>query len=289
MNYETIGKNIDEIRKARGITIDELSQRVGVSKTSVYRNIADGKLSLGRLANYAEVLGCTIGDLTSDAVDREKFWIGTELKDRWPYNLVNAVLGNPDDPDTIYSVYIPGFIASLDELTAREKGVLEMRFGSCMTLDETGKVFGVTKERIRQVEARAIRKLRNPCRWRRWKLDTVNRYIEAEMAASAAELQNITLMREKHELEERLNIENKEYVDAHKLEIKHIPIEDMELSVRTYNCLRRANINYVSDLDGKSTNYLRKIRNLGWKSMKEVIAKAREFGVEIFEEESYVG
>ena len=56
----------------------------------------------------------------------------------------------------------------LDNLTPREEKVLRMRFGIGMntdhTLEEVGKQFGVTRERIRQIEAKALRKLRHPSR-----------------------------------------------------------------------------------------------------------------------------
>ena len=56
----------------------------------------------------------------------------------------------------------------LDTLTDREENVLKLRFGledgQTRTLEEVGKVFGVTRERIRQIEAKALRKLRHPSR-----------------------------------------------------------------------------------------------------------------------------
>jgi RNA polymerase primary sigma factor len=60
---------------------------------------------------------------------------------------------------------------ALGELTPREQRILRMRFGigeeSDHTLEEVGKVFGVTRERIRQIEAKALEKLRDPTRSRK--------------------------------------------------------------------------------------------------------------------------
>ena len=60
---------------------------------------------------------------------------------------------------------------ALAELTPREQRILRMRFGigdaGEHTLEEVGKVFGVTRERIRQIEAKALEKLRDPARARK--------------------------------------------------------------------------------------------------------------------------
>ena len=56
----------------------------------------------------------------------------------------------------------------LEQLTDREENVLRLRFGlddgKMRTLEDVGKVFNVTRERIRQIEAKALRKLRHPSR-----------------------------------------------------------------------------------------------------------------------------
>jgi len=62
----------------------------------------------------------------------------------------------------------------LSTLTPREEGIIKMRFGlldgSEHTLEEVGRVFAVTRERIRQIEAKALRKLRHPARSRRFRI-----------------------------------------------------------------------------------------------------------------------
>ncbi|MBE6153795.1 MAG: DNA-directed RNA polymerase subunit alpha, partial [Firmicutes bacterium] len=57
------------------------------------------------------------------------------------------------------------------------------------------------------------------------------------------------------------------------------PIEDLDLSVRAYNCLKRASLLTVQDITNKSENEMMKIRNLGKKSLKEVIDKIKDMGL----------
>ena len=62
-------------------------------------------------------------------------------------------------------------------------------------------------------------------------------------------------------------------------------IEDMDLSVRSYNCLKRANIHTVEDLIKKTEDDMLKVRNLGKKSLDEVIAKIESMGLKLKEKE----
>jgi DNA-directed RNA polymerase subunit alpha len=58
-------------------------------------------------------------------------------------------------------------------------------------------------------------------------------------------------------------------------------IDEMELSVRSYNCLKRAGINTVAELINKTPDEMMKVRNLGRKSLEEVLAKLDELGLEL--------
>ena len=62
-------------------------------------------------------------------------------------------------------------------------------------------------------------------------------------------------------------------------------IEELDLSVRAYNCLKRANINTLGDLTEKSELEMMKIRNLGKKSLKEVLEKVKDMGLKFRDDE----
>ena len=69
------------------------------------------------------------------------------------------------------------------------------------------------------------------------------------------------------------------------VKILETSIDDLDFSVRAYNCLKRANILTLKDLVDKSENEMRKIRNLGKKSLKEVIDKVKSMGLSFREED----
>ena len=58
------------------------------------------------------------------------------------------------------------------------------------------------------------------------------------------------------------------------------PIEDLEFSVRSYNCLKRAGIHTVGDIVSKTEHDMMKVRNLGKKSLEEVINKVKSLGLQ---------
>jgi DNA-directed RNA polymerase subunit alpha len=64
-----------------------------------------------------------------------------------------------------------------------------------------------------------------------------------------------------------------------KEKVLELSIEEMDLSVRSYNCLKRAGINTVEDLIGKTEEDMMKVRNLGRKSLEEVLNKMNELGL----------
>ena len=73
--------------------------------------------------------------------------------------------------------------------------------------------------------------------------------------------------------------------ESKKEKVLEMSIEELELSVRSYNCLKRANISTVEDLISKSETEMMKVRNLGKKSFDEVTAKLHSLGLDFAQED----
>ena len=69
--------------------------------------------------------------------------------------------------------------------------------------------------------------------------------------------------------------------DNEKEKVMEMNIDELELSVRSYNCLKRAGINTVEELCNKTPEDMMKVRNLGRKSLEEVLAKLKELGLQL--------
>lgn len=69
--------------------------------------------------------------------------------------------------------------------------------------------------------------------------------------------------------------------DNEKEKVLEMNIDELELSVRSYNCLKRAGINTVEELCNRTSEDMMKVRNLGRKSLEEVLAKLKELGLQL--------
>ena len=199
-----------------------------------------------------------------------------EITDMYPLNLARAIF---DCEDAARNAYIPGISAAVATLSEREQGVLACRFQRKLTLEQTGKEYCVTRERIRQIEAKALRKLRHPIKANMMKAVPLTE-LQAHVSEHQRLLDEYAWLKKAFEAftqkkaEPGVIIPMAEY--ASRLEM---PIEHLDLSVRSYNCLRKAGKNTVGDVAEMTVNELSKVRNLGRKSMEEVMQKLRALGV----------
>lgn len=193
----------------------------------------------------------------------------------YPYNLLQDII--EDSGETVATwLFSPKLIKEVlvNNLSERENKVLELMYGYDYTLEECGKEFGVTRERIRQIQARAIRKLRNP------------KYLKEMRVVPFAEyIQNIgTLQEAKDQIEQltaKLNEIRGTELSTEEITIEDTPIEKLDLSARSYNGLKRARINTIGDIiKVMQGNKLKYVRNLGNHSIAEIKEKLNSLGVE---------
>jgi DNA-directed RNA polymerase alpha subunit len=178
----------------------------------------------------------------------------------YPYNLAKHMF---DDIATLEMI-LPGKLIEEVEisLTERESKCIKLRYSEGMTLDQIAAEFKVTRERIRQIIAKAERKLKNVAR--------TNRYF----ATTAESLKKAQL----EIIELKQYIKANENIDPLELAWAATPIDELELSVRSYNCLKRAGFNVLGKFKGVKIRDIARIRNLGPRSFSEIMGKLSDVG-----------
>ena len=187
-------------------------------------------------------------------------------------------------------------------LTPKEQNIIDMRFRQEKTLQEVGKEFDVTKERIRQIENRALKKLRiqkDKFYNSEEKLYLLDKEKEEEIIEETKKKINRQYVLEyfKENLDDaelleeivsiiisnKKNKDNKDNIES--VEecgggVDSISIEKLNLSTRPYNALRRLGFTKVGDLP-RNREYYEKVRNLGVKSINEIVSKLNELGITV--------
>ena len=106
---------------------------------------------------------------------------------------------------------------------------------------------------------------------------------EAMALAARIMIEHLNIITDLNEIADVTGIMNAKQEDT-KLKKLETSIDDLDFSVRAYNCLKRAGVNTLGDLTAKSELEMMKVRNLGKKSLKEVIDKVKDMGL-IFRED----
>ena len=107
---------------------------------------------------------------------------------------------------------------------------------------------------------------------------------EAIALSSKILIEHLSILTDLSEIADVTGIMNAKQEDS-KLKKLETSIDDLDLSVRAYNCLKKANINTLGDLTEMSESEMEKIRNLGKKSLKEVIEKIKDMGLKFRDED----
>lgn len=107
---------------------------------------------------------------------------------------------------------------------------------------------------------------------------------EAMALAAKIVIEHMNIITNLNEIADTTGVMNAKKEDS-KLKKLETSIDDLDFSVRAYNCLKRAGINTLGDLTEKSELEMMKIRNLGKKSLKEVLDKIKDMGLKFRDED----
>ena len=197
-------------------------------------------------------------------------------KKEYPQNLLSQVFVNglptdlPDDVALVLEYIIQ------KTLTEREGRVLDMRYKRYMTMAAIGEEYGLRAERIRQIEAKAVRKLRHPSR-SKYILMGMEGYINYSRDTAVDERLR-EYKKEIISLEKKIaELTDTEY-EEEKNELENAPLAELDLSVRTFNILYRAGYSTVKELLDADAEKIVSLPNLGLKNFSDLINVLSEKG-----------
>ena len=197
-------------------------------------------------------------------------------KKEYPKNLLSQVFVNglptemPDDVTLVLEYIIQ------KTLTEREGRVLDMRYKRYMTMAAIGEEYGLRAERIRQIEAKAVRKLRHPSR-SKYILMGMEGYINY-LRDTAVDERLREYKKEIISLEKKIaELTDTEY-EEEKNELENAPLAELDLSVRTFNILYRAGYSTVKELLDADAEKIVSLPNLGLKNFSDLIDVLSEKG-----------
>lgn len=210
-----------------------------------------------------------------------------QAPEEYPNNLLTAIVGQTDlvRPDKMTTDRCLGFQYALAKLEDREQEVIRRRFEHHQSRSEIGQALGISIERVRQIENKAIIKLRYPARWSYIKLG-----IEGYMSYRVQESQ-------RKGFHEGYNVgyQNGVYDAQHGVTLTsqdneqfRLPIECMAISTRAQSCLKIANLQTIGDVARVSGERIHTMRNLGKVTAGEIARALQEMGIHHTEWEPYI-
>ena len=271
VDNKQIAKNIYNLMKARKLSMKRLSELTGFSYITVSRHMANGgsaiDFKITTLGIYADAFNCRITDLLKESYTKEEVPEAEGyIFSTYPYNLALDVMlyektkeikkdgySVTELVDMMRKVYIPNLLSCVELcLTEREKTIIKHRYENGETYDESAEIFHVTRERIRQIICKALEKITSPSVFNKLMVVSLEEYKSIEAQLSTEKI-------------------------VYKFNIRDASIDEIGLSVRETNCLKRANVKTIKDLLNKDMDDLLQIRNLGKRSAASIQRKLLSF------------
>lgn len=218
----------------------------------------------------------------------------------WPYNLAHVITYgdgtevSDEEASQMYNLYIPYLFNLLSTVTEREREVIELRFKEGLGFEQIGNEFNVSRARIAEIEAKALRKLRrNSKRLRIFiDIDQLNDWEKLEEKAILLGIECKGLQFENEVLRSELwkRLQNykgspsiDDIIQARRAELLGLAdpgecvltegIDEFELPIRTYKNLKRAGFNDIKDLINSSIDDIVAFRRSGRKAYDEMFER----------------
>lgn len=170
---------------------------------------------------------------------------------KYPMNLLEDIFGREIDFE-LAGDFDGTLEYVLHTLNERERDIVLRRYKDKKTYEQCSKPYGVTRQRIRQIETKALKKLKYR--------------------------------------EEMLQYGIEKYIDFIKAikSVPNLPIEAINLSCRIYSCLKRSGIDTIGQLIQLEPEQLAQVRNLGKKAYREIVDKLVVYGVDTHKYAAYM-
>lgn len=198
--------------------------------------------------------------------------------EEYPYNLLTAIKAQTElvPPSTMTADRSRGLQYALSTLEPREYEILMLRYADCQSLLEIGGHFDRSPERIRQIEQKALRKLRMPSRWNYIKLGVAGYWQYRKKAYyEQGYTHGYKAGYEMGRTDERIGREQS-YADNPDMDLT---IENLNLSTRAYQCLRKLGCHRIGDVAQKEADDIWRTRNMGKKTADEIARSLRDHGI----------
>lgn len=205
----------------------------------------------------------------------------------FPINLILDIFNEESECENI-PADIEGTVEYIiSRFDPRVRKVILGRYKEGKTYEQIGNEFGVTRERIRQIEARALRQMRHPkCRnllsigiaeyIAQIRINAAESSANKQISAATEVIKIVADRLSKITGDDEISVMmEKKLLNSHLA----LTINDLELSVRTYNSLSRAGLRTVEDI--LNCGDLSKVRNLGQRCLEEITQKIRNLGFEV--------
>lgn len=199
------------------------------------------------------------------------------LQEDYPKCLVMAIIDSLELPIEEFTPdIVAGINYAVSTLEGREQKLIHLRYEEKKTLSQIGEYFGFKQERSRQIEVRALRKLREPMNW---KYITLGVKGFTKTLCDSAYAQGHQVGYDEGYREGIKDAAKGISKTGFSVNVLTLPIECLELSKRAHNALKRAGYNVLGDITELDYRAIIRIKNLGVEQRHEVAVGLNKYGL----------